>query len=108
MDLLEPLTCYYIDNSKNDALFNILLNTLMITTDRNLFINILKCISHLLIIWDKGAKAKAEEDGNGDDEDEDLAQEEEEEVKLTNNCIDSISDSQLETIINTLLIADAR
>ena len=49
----------------------------MITTDRNLFINILKCISHLLIIWDKGAKAKAEEDGNGDDEDEDLAQEEE-------------------------------
>lgn len=109
VDLLEPLTCYYIDNSKNDTLFNILLNTLMITTDRNLFINILKCISHLLIIWDKGAKAKAEEDGNGDDEDEDLAQEEEgeEEVKLTNNCIDSISDSQLETIINTLLIADS-
>ena len=28
-------------------------------------------------------------------------------MKLTNNCIDSISDSQLETIINTLLIADS-
>ncbi|CAX44803.1 conserved hypothetical protein [Candida dubliniensis CD36] len=106
VDLLEPLTCYYIDNNKNDPLFNILLNTLIITTDRNLFINILKCISHLLIIWDKSVKAKAGEEEEEDDDD--LAQEEEgeEDVKLTNNCIDNISESQLETIINTLLIAD--
>ncbi|RCK55576.1 Chromatin structure-remodeling complex subunit RSC9 [Candida viswanathii] len=106
VDLLEPLTCYYIDNSKHDPLFHLLLNTLVVTPDKNLFVGILKCVSHLLIVWDRNAQ-KNEDGGDfdGRHHDDDLEQEEDD-VNSTNNCIDSITDAQLETITNTLLVGD--
>lgn len=106
VDLLEPLTCYYIDNSKTDLLFHLLLNTLVVTPDKNLFVGILKCLSHLLIVWDRNSQTN--EDGvdiDGRHHDDELEQDEDD-VNSTNNCIDSITDSQLETITNTLLVGD--
>lgn len=106
VDLLEPLTCYYIDNSRHDPLFHLLLNTLIVTPDKNLFVGILKCLSHLLIVWDRNSQ-KNEDGGDIDDShhDDDL-EHDEDDVNSTNNCIDSITDSQLETITNTLLVGD--
>ncbi|MCP8717381.1 MAG: hypothetical protein M5E90_08160 [Asgard group archaeon] len=106
VDLLEPLTCYYIDNSRHDPLFHLLLNTLIVTPDKNLFVGILKCLSHLLIVWDRNSQ-KNEDGGDIDDShhDDDL-EHDEDDVNSTNNCIDSITDSQLESITNTLLVGD--
>ncbi|KAI5953417.1 RSC9 [Candida jiufengensis] len=95
LDLIEPLSCYYINNSKNDPLFHTLFQILTVTNDKYIFITTLKGISHLLITWDKSQQK---------DEEEEEPQEEEEQVK--NNCIDSITEEQLQTIVNVLLVAD--
>lgn len=105
IDLLEPLTCYYINNSKNDVLFNTLMQILCVTDDKNLFINTLKCISHLLITWHKNSKGSDEDEDNIDDDDQTLDPEEDD-TKVTNNCVDAITDQQLEHVINTLLVGD--
>ena len=107
IDLLEPLTCYYINNSKNDVLFNTLTQILYLTDDKNLFINTLKCVSHLLITWHKNSKGSEQDDDNIDDDDDDEnLDQEEDDTKITNNCVDAITDKQLEHIINTLLVGD--
>ncbi|KAL6453483.1 LOW QUALITY PROTEIN: RSC9 Chromatin structure-remodeling complex subunit RSC9 [Candida maltosa Xu316] len=106
VDLLEPLTCYYINNGKNDPLFNILLHTLVNTTDKNLFVNLLKCLSHLLIVWDKTAKGNEDGEDFDQHEDELVQDDDNNNTRSTNNCIDAITESQLETIVNTLLVAD--
>ena len=101
VDLIEPLSCYYIDNTKNDSLFQILLNTSILTTDKSLFVNIVRCLSHLLIIRDKSLKVEEEVDvaGNAEDDTKELE-------RTPNNCIDSIKDSHLEIFVNQLLISD--
>ncbi|KAI5969128.1 RSC9 [Candida margitis] len=106
IDLLEPLTCYYINNTKNDVLFNTLFPILLATADKNLFINTLKCISHLLITWHKNAKGSDEEDDGVDNEDQTLDPNDDDDTKVTNNCVDAITDQQLEHIVNTLLVGD--
>ncbi|KAI5960386.1 RSC9 [Candida pseudojiufengensis] len=100
LDLIEPLTCYYINNSKNDVLFHTLFQILTITKDKTIFITSLKCVSHLLITWDKSDQTKEEEDDDHEEEEELNSK------NITNNCIDSITEDQLQTIINTLLVAD--
>ncbi|RLV96283.1 Chromatin structure-remodeling complex subunit RSC9 [Spathaspora sp. JA1] len=114
IDLLEPLTCYYVENTRNDHLFHTLLQALMSTTDKDLFVNILNCISHLLIIRDR--KIKFIDEGEEQEEEHQAkkhlaeaaaaAEEDEVDERITNNCIDAITSSQLETIVNTLLVAD--
>lgn len=101
VDLIEPLSCYYIDNTKNDSLFQILLNTSILTTDKSLFVNIVRCLSHLLIIRDKSLQVEEEVDvaGNAEDDTKELE-------RTPNNCIDSIKDSHLEIFVNQLLISD--
>lgn len=101
VDLIEPLSCYYIDNTKNDSLFQILLNTSILTTDKSLFVNIVRCLSHLLIIRDKSLKVEEEVDvaGNAEDDTKELE-------RTPNNCIGSIKDSHLEIFVNQLLISD--
>ncbi|CAI5757804.1 unnamed protein product [Candida verbasci] len=109
IDLLEPLTCYYIDNVKSDPLFNLLFKLLTFVDDKYLYVGILKCISHLLIIWDKDAKVKDEDDDEEEEESENEnegMEQDDEEMKVVNNCIDQITDVQLEKIINNLLIQD--
>lgn len=94
VDLLEPLTCYWVNNSKSDPLFNILLADLQVVTDKLLFIGILKCLLHLLI-----NKAKEERSSvlNPADDDGRLR---------AVNCIDVIKDTQLENFVNYLLVDD--
>ncbi|ODV81408.1 uncharacterized protein CANTADRAFT_43558 [Suhomyces tanzawaensis NRRL Y-17324] len=94
LDLLEPLSCYYIDNTKNDPLFNLLLNFSTITNDKAVFVSIIKTLSHLLIIREKATDGN---DTNGEDDSP---------ARTPNNCIDSIKDTHLESIVNQLLIND--
>lgn len=98
VDLIEPLSCYYIDNTKSDPLFTQLLGASVLTNDKNLLINILTSLSHLLIIKDR-SKSR--------DDDNEPGIQEEEEIKLApNNCIDAISDLHLQHFVNFLLIND--
>ncbi|KAK6198735.1 chromatin remodeling protein [Scheffersomyces amazonensis] len=107
LDLLEPLSCYYIDNTKHDPLFNLLFSIVTLTTDKTILISVLKSLSHLLIIRDKNFKFEQIEDDVGDDHDAHLHEEETKEIDLIpNNCIDSITTTQLESLINKLLISD--
>ncbi|KAK6454108.1 chromatin remodeling protein [Scheffersomyces xylosifermentans] len=97
IDLLEPLTCYYIDNSKHDPLFNVLLSASVLTKDKILFINLLKCLSHLLITREKVVKPEDEAQAETEDSKDE---------RIPNNCIDAITDKQLEHYVNTLLVGD--
>lgn len=108
IDLLEPLTCYYINNSKNDVLFNILMQVLYVTEDKDLFINALKCLSHLLITWHKNSKVSDDDDDDDGDMDKNTQalEQDDDDTKVTNNCVDAITDQQLEHIVNTLLVGD--
>lgn len=112
VDLLEPLTCYYINNTRNDPLFHSLLRVLMETKDKNLFINVLKCLSHLLITRDKNAKL-TDDDSNEEDHDDfgyddyrGGAGQDDEETRITNNCVNSLTSQHLEHIVEKLLVAD--
>ncbi|KAK6460913.1 chromatin remodeling protein [Scheffersomyces coipomensis] len=114
LDLLEPLSCYYIDNTKHDPLFLLLLSILSSTNDKAVLISGLKSLSHLLIIRDLNYKPDDEEDddSNPKHDDDDVHHiDEEEETKnediIPNNCIDAITPSQLENLVNKLLINDA-
>lgn len=98
LDLLQPLTCYYIDTSKNDPLFNTLLSISTKTNDKTIFITILKCLSHLLIVRQKTETM--------DDSNDKTNSEDEDNERTPNNCIDSIKDTHLEFYINHLLIND--
>ncbi|KAG7661055.1 RSC9 [[Candida] subhashii] len=106
IDLLEPLTCYYIDNTKHDPLFHVLLQTLLATQDKTLFVTILKCLSHLLIIRDRKRKVNSDDDEEVKHHLDQVVEEEEVDEKITNNCINSLKDSDLEHIVNDLLIND--
>lgn len=89
IDLLEPLTCYWIDNANKDPLFNILLATGVLVSDKLMVVGILKCLSHLLIT------RPAPTAGDPDDERAPVV-----------NCVDLIKDSQLEHFVNLLLVSD--
>lgn len=107
LDLLEPLTCYYIDNTKHDPLFSLLLNIAVSTHDKAVFISSLTSLSHLLIISEEDEE---EDDVEAPVADEDLKENETDEpisnAKTPNNCIDAIRDTHLEWFVNHLLIKD--
>lgn len=96
LDLLEPLTCYYIDNPKNDALFQVMLDICVSTTDKAVFVTSLNCLSHLLITRPQidmhvssGSSAGSESSLSGN-----------------LNCIDALTEHHLEKITSMLLIDD--
>lgn len=94
LDLLDPLTCYYVDNNKQDPLFNQLLHISSNIKDKYVFITSLKCLGHLLFLSDT-IKTTADET-TGDSE-----------VKpVPHNCIDNIKEEHLETYISMLYIND--
>jgi chromatin structure-remodeling complex subunit RSC9 len=110
LDLLEPLSCYYIDNTKNDPLFNILLSCSILTNDKAIFISIIKSLSHLLIIKSKPENGKKSDNNNANfdnanntnsnnGEDDDIE-------SLPNNCIDNINQIHLQFYVDHLLIND--
>ena len=105
IDLLEPLSCYYVDNTKNDPLFNQLLFASLHTKDKYLLINIMRILSHLLFIKDTTTKP-TEGDNNNNNDEKQQEELEEELSKTPNNCIDAIEEVHLENIVFFLLIAD--
>ncbi|KAG7196176.1 Chromatin structure-remodeling complex protein rsc9 [Scheffersomyces spartinae] len=102
IDLLEPLSCYYIDNSKTDPLFAQLLLTATLTNDKFLLVNILNCLSHLLIIKD-GFNSSPEENKTEYNETEDSTPKD---IKVLNNVIDTIQESHLQKFVELLLVND--
>lgn len=103
LDLIEPLSCYYIDTTKNDALFHYLQVVLLNTRDRYMLISTINSLTHLLYI------RNIHLDGNDDNLKAQISNQDEEGQEVPrqlNNCIDAIGDRQLEIIIDTLLISD--
>lgn len=90
-DLIDPLSCYYIDNTKHDPLFNALLSISTDVRDKSLFTSVIKSLGHLLFTRDP----QPEELKN-----------EEEEAPVPNNCIDLITTKHLETFVNLLYVDD--
>ncbi|CUM67418.1 uncharacterized protein PRCAT00005112001 [Priceomyces carsonii] len=97
VDLAEPLSCYYIDNTKNDTLFNQFLLLATMTKDKYLLLGSLKCLTHLLIV--RHSSGEKDEGQN--------RQQEDDVVEIApNNCIDAIQEDQLENFVNYLLLND--
>lgn len=90
LDLLEPLTCYYTNNTQKDPLFNILLKFSTKSNDKAILIGVIKSLSHLLINKPE-PKKEIEEDTN---------------PPTANNCIDLITQDHLQYFTNYLLIND--
>ena len=88
LDILDPLTCFYIDNAKNDPLFAHLLTVLLQTHDKYIFTVSVKCVHHMLFL--SGPSSAKEADAEID----------------TNNCIDAIQPDHLLVIVRALLIGD--
>lgn len=86
LDLLEILSCYYIDNTKNDQLVQQILALSLVAREKNVVVSTLTILTHLLYTRDD----KPEDDVE----------------KTPNNCIDAITINHLETFANYLLIAD--
>lgn len=111
LDLLENLTCYYIDNNKNDPLVQVFIGLLGKTRDKSVVISSLKCLGNLLIIRsvkaddaaDAAANAAAKEKPEADGGVSSVGPEAE---PITTNCIDSIPISLLQKITEYLLVND--
>lgn len=97
LDLLEPLTCYYIDNPKNDALFQTLLDISQNTRDKTILISALNSLSHLLIVKPKD-NLEALPDHSGPENDT---------LVRSSNCIEAITEANLEKYVAMLLLDDA-
>ncbi|CCE82356.1 Piso0_002079 [Millerozyma farinosa CBS 7064] len=96
IDILDPLSCYYVDNTKNDPLFNQLLVLLNSSDDKYLLIGIIKSLTHLLFLKKGDSESEKEKDDG----------EKEENEVLTTKCIDALEDAHLSKILNYLLVGD--
>lgn len=85
LDLIDPLTCYYVDNSKQDPLFTQLLHVASRVEDKHHFVAAVKGLTHLLFT-----------SGHAAAEDE----------KIPQNCIDVVKEEHLEIFVNTLFVND--
>lgn len=91
LDILDPLTCFYVDNARNDPLFHQLLILLKNTSDKYVLIVVIKCLYHLLFLGGNNAISPKQV--------EDAAPE-------ANNCIDAIQPEHLLIVVRNLLIND--
>ncbi|KAM9916667.1 hypothetical protein OXX80_013537, partial [Metschnikowia pulcherrima] len=89
LDVLDPVTCFYVENARNDPLFHQLLVVLAHTNDKHALVVVLKCLQHLLFLG--GADGVRSRDQSEPD---------------TNNCIDAVSPQHLSTIVRCLLVHD--
>lgn len=85
-DLLEILSCYYIDNTKNDQLVQQMLAISLVAREKNVVVSTITILTHLLYTRDEKPEDEVE--------------------KTPNNCIDAISVAHLEKFGNYLLVAD--
>lgn len=91
LDVLDPLTCFYVDNHKNEPLFHHLLTLLSYTRDKYILVTTIKCLCHLLFLGGPDATTPREVD--------DQPQE-------ANNCIDALEPEHLQIIARNLFIHD--
>lgn len=91
LDVLDPLTCFYVDNAKSDPLFHQLLILLANTSDKNVLIVTIKCLHHLLFLGGVNAIAPKNTD---------------EATPEANNVIDAIQPEHLLIILRNLFVKD--
>ncbi|GEQ68285.1 hypothetical protein JCM33374_g1952 [Metschnikowia sp. JCM 33374] len=89
LDVLDPLTCFYVETPKNDPLFHQLLVLLTHTNDKSVLMVVLKCLQHLLFLGGAGGLVSR----NPDEPD-------------CNNCIDAVQSEHLQVIVRSLLVND--
>lgn len=90
LDILDPITCFYTNTTKNDSMFHTFLHILSHTSDRYVLLNTIKSLHHLLFTKASNDASKADDDDTQD----------------TNNCIDSLLIEHLLIIVRTLVIND--
>lgn len=91
LDILDPLTCFYVNNAKNDPLFHQLLILLSNTSDKYVLILTLKCVYHLMFLGGANALSPKQNDDT---------------TPEANNCIDAIQPEHLLIIVRNLFIND--
>lgn len=89
LDILDAITCFYVENPLNDPLFAQLLILLSHTDDKHVFNTVIKCLHHQLFLG--GAEALSPSDPMQSNAD---------------NCIDAIKVEHLEIIVRLLFIND--
>lgn len=88
LDIVDVLTCFYVENRLNDPLFAQLLVLLVNTSDKNELNTVIKCLYHQLFLG--GADALAPRDP----------------MTTTDNCIDAIKPEHLKIIVRLLFVND--
>lgn len=100
LDLIDPLSCYYVDNNKQDPLFNQLLLISTQSKDKYILTTTIKCLGHLLFVSDK--TKNDENNGKNGSITENIN-----EIKQSpHNCIDAITEDHLQRIVGLLFIND--
>lgn len=89
LDILDALTCFYVENPLNDPLFAQLLVLLSGTDDKHVLSTVIKCLHHQLFLG--GAEALSPRDSMQNNAD---------------NCIDAIKSEHLEIIVRLLYVND--
>lgn len=89
LDVLDALTCFFVESPLSDPLFAQLLIVLVSTDDKYVLTTVIKCIHHQLFLG--GADAISPKD-----------------AMLTNadNCIDAITNEHLQVIVRLLFVND--
>lgn len=119
IDILDTLTCYYINNPKTDELFNIILSILISSTDKYLIIGTLNCLTHLLftraeMVSDNENKEYNDQNAVAGVDGTNISAVARDEVAeeallpIFDNCIDNFNEDHLEHFLNYLLVNDPK
>lgn len=91
LDVLDAVTCFYVDTPKNDPMFHQLLVLLLSSSDKHILMVAIKCLTHLMYLGGASALAvKADSEGTPD----------------TANCIDAVQPEHLLVVVRYLLVND--
>lgn len=89
LDVLDPVTCFFVETPKNDPLFQQLLLLLTCSNDKAVICVVLKCLQHLLFLGGAGGvKPRHPDEPDG------------------NNCVDAILREHLRVAVRLLLVQD--
>lgn len=89
LELIEPLTSFWIENNRHDSLFGALLVLLENTKDKNHLLSVLRSLYHLLFLGGENAVKSRNS-----------------ETPDVNNCIDAVQERHLRIVVQTLLVSD--
>lgn len=100
MEILDHLTCYYTDSTRNDSLFNLVLIMAGKSKDKFLIVESLNCLTHLLFLRPH-VDASSESSAT-------MAAGSTGQTTNSDNCINAITESDLEHFVNYLLLSDPK